>query len=453
VAEVVTIETQELGDRSYLVHDGVLAVVVDPQRDIDRVLQAAEAAHVRVSCVAETHLHNDYVSGGRELAAATGATHLVAGGDEVAFPCTPVVGGEHHEVGRLVLRALATPGHTPHHIAYAVGEGGGPTAVFTGGSLLFGTVGRTDLVGPHETLGLTRDQYRSAHHLADELDDTVFVYPTHGFGSFCSSTETSGATTSTIGEERRHNLAFQAEGEEAFVASLLAGLTAYPRYYAHMGAINRAGPAPVDLTPPRSFDGPELHRRIRAGEWVVDLRSRRAFAAAHVPCTISVEGGSSFSTFLGWAIPWGTPVSLLADRAEDLVKAQRDLARIGIDRPAGVALGDPAALSTAGVASYPRSDFPALRAALDAGEEPAVLDVRRDDEWDQGRVEGALHIHFCDVEARMDEVPDRRPVWVYCATGFRAAVAASLLARAGRRPVLIDDDFAQAAKAGLAIAR
>ena len=204
MTEVVTIETPELGDRSYLVHDGGYGVVIDPQRDIDRVLEAAEAAGVQIACVAETHLHNDYVSGGRELAGRTGAPHLVAGGEEVAFSCIPVTAGQVHRVGQLTLRCLATPGHTPHHIAYAVGPDS-PSAVFTGGSLLFGTVGRTDLIGPDRTLGLTRDQYRSVHRLAEELADQVAVYPTHGFGSFCSSTETSGAISSTMGEERRHN--------------------------------------------------------------------------------------------------------------------------------------------------------------------------------------------------------------------------------------------------------
>lgn len=453
MTEVVTIETPELGDRSYLIHDGEVAVVVDPQRDIDRVLQAAEDSAVQIACVAETHLHNDYVSGGRELAGTTGAIHLVAGGNEVAFPCQPIVGGERQGVGRLTLRALATPGHTPHHIAYAVGEDDGPTAVFTGGSLLFGTVGRTDLIGADHTLALTRDQYRSAHRLAEELPDGVAVYPTHGFGSFCSSTETSGAVSSTIGEERRSNLAFQVEGEDAFVKALLSGFTAYPRYYSHMGAINRAGPAPVDLSPPPTLDAEELWRRVQAGEWVVDLRNRRAFAAAHVPSTISVEAGNSFATFLGWAIPWGTPVTLVGDRPEDVVKAQRDMARIGIDRPAGAAVGNPARLSTVGLASYPVSDFAGLREALKRDPQLLVLDVRRDDEWDQGRVQGALHIHFCDLEDRLEELPTGRPVWVYCASGFRAAMGASLLARAGRDPVLIDEDWVQAEKAGVSVAR
>lgn len=451
MTEVLTIDTAELGDRSYLIHDGKVAVVVDPQRDVDRVLSVANSAGVDIACVAETHLHNDYVSGGKDLAERTGAKHLLAGGDEVAFSCVPVSGGEQFHFGELELEVLATPGHTPHHVSYVVGSSGGTSKVFTGGSLLFGTVGRTDLVGRQHTEHLTREQYRSVHHLADELSEDVAVFPTHGFGSFCSSTATSGVDSSTIGDERHHNIAFQVLGEDDFVEVLLARLTAYPRYYAHMGGINRAGPGPIDLSPPKRLDPEELRERIREGGWVVDLRDRRAFAASHVPYTISVEGGTSFSTYLGWAIPWGTPVTLVGESPQQVAKAQRDLVRIGIDRLAGAAVGSTDELASDGVASYPVSDFSGLRDVLTAGREVSVLDVRADDEWEQGRLNGAQHIPFFELEERMAEVGKEDEVWVYCASGFRASMASSLLARAGRRPVLVDDRWEEAGKAGLTV--
>lgn len=453
--EVVTIDTPELGDRSYLVHDGAVAVAVDPQRDIDRVLRAAGAAGVDLAAVAETHLHNDYVSGGRQLAATTGATHLMAGGDEVAFSCVPVGGGEEHRFGQLLLRVVATPGHTPHHVTYVVDDGEGPATAFTGGSLLFGTVGRTDLLGEDQAQVLARRQYHSVRRLAGSLADDVVVCPTHGFGSFCSSTPPSGAPSSTIGDERRHNLVFLADDEESFVKTVLSGLTAYPRYYAHMGSINRAGPAPIDLSPPRRLDGPALSQHLEAGEWVVDLRNRRAFAAGHLPRTVNAEKGTPLSTFLGWVIPWGTPVVLMAEGPDDVAAAQRDLARIGIDHPAGMAVGDPRRLATRGLRSYAVGGFADLQATMAyrrADGAPVVLDVRRDDEWEQGHIEGAMHVHFSDLETRMADVPAGR-IWVYCATGYRAAIAASLLARGGREPVLVDDDWERAERVGLSVRR
>ena len=454
MTQVITIDTPELGDRSHLVHDGDVAVAIDPQRDIDRVVHEAVAAGVEIIGVAETHLHNDYVSGGLELAQLTGATHVVAGGDEVAFPCTPASAGGALDFGHLRLRVLATPGHTPHHVAYSVCDSTSHDGdiVFTGGSLLFGTVGRTDLVAPELTEPLTREQYRSAHLLVTELADQAVVYPTHGFGSFCSSTPTSGDESSSIGREHRQNLAFTAGDEDAFVKAVLSGLSAYPRYYAHMGAINRAGPRPIDLSPPSPVDPMELRRRIKAGEWVVDLRERRAFAAGHMPGSVAVELDVSFSTYLGWTAPWGTPITLIGHSAEQVARAQRDLARIGIDRPAGVAVGEPSELSAEPLSSYPVSDFEGLRAAMEARRPLSVLDVRSDEEWQAGRIDQALHIHLPDLDKRLDEVPTGE-VWVHCATGYRASMAASLLDKAGRQPVLVDDDWETVAAAGLLVVR
>lgn len=232
--EVLTIETPGLGDRSYLTHDGKVALVIDPQRDIDRVLDLAASAGVKITHVAETHIHNDYVSGGLDLARRTGATYLVHAADDVEYEREPVADGASVQVGALTVQAIATPGHTHHHLSYLVGEGGSPEALFTGGSLLYGSVGRTDLLGDHAAEPLTRHQFRSVRKLASMVPDEVEVWPTHGFGSFCSSAKTSGAQSGTMADERRSNLALTMEDEDQFVAQLLSGLTAYPRYYAHI---------------------------------------------------------------------------------------------------------------------------------------------------------------------------------------------------------------------------
>ena len=448
--EVLPIETPALGDRSYLVHDGEAALVIDPQRDTDRVTALAADAGVRITHVAETHVHNDYVTGGFALARAARASYLVNVDDPVGFDRTPVSDGDAVEVGGMRVRVLATPGHTNTHLAYVVEAGGDVAGVFTGGSLLYGSTGRTDLLGPGATPALSRAQWASAHRLARELPDTAPIFPTHGFGSFCSATQ-SAATSSTIGQEKLANPVLTLD-ERAYVESLLAGLDAWPAYYAHMAPANLAGPAGPDLSPPRPADAAELRRRIEAGEWVVDLRDRIAFAAGHVPGTFSIPLDQRFATYLGWLIPWGTPLTLLGDSPEQIAWAQRELARIGIDRLAAAATGRPETWAgERGVASMRLAKFGDLAAAMDAGEgRPVVLDVRRRLEWVESHIAGAVHIPLHELPGKIAELPPG-DVWVHCESGYRSTVAASMLAARGRRVVGIDDDFASAAAAGLAL--
>ncbi|GHE03244.1 MBL fold metallo-hydrolase [Streptomyces alanosinicus] len=448
---VDTIETAGLGNRSYLAGGERAAVVVDPPRDIDRVIAAAVRRGVRISHVVETHVHNDYVTGGLELARVTGAAYLVPAGAAVSYARVPVRDGDRHEIdpaAGLVLRALATPGHTPHHTSYALDEHGTAVAVFTGGSLLIGTVGRPDLVEPRLTEPLARAQHASAHRLAAELPDTTAVLPTHGFGSFCSAGRTAGEST-TIGAEKTSNEAFTRD-VDTFVADLLAGLDDVPAYYAHMGPANTAGPAPVDLTPPALADADEIAVRLAAGEWVVDLRHRLAFADGHVAGSVNIEAEGQLATYLAWLVPWGRPVTLLADSAEQLAAAQRELVRVGIDRPAAAATGEPSGWAREGeaLASFPQATFSDL--AERSGDGVVVLDVRRDAERATGFIEGSVHLPVHTLHRRLHEVPEGE-VWVHCAGGMRAAIAASLLDAAGRRVVAVDDAFDAAEKAGLTV--
>ncbi|MFJ9721988.1 rhodanese-like domain-containing protein [Streptomyces sp. NPDC101209] len=448
---VDTIEVAGLGNRSYLAGGERTAVVVDPPRDIDRVIAAAARRGVRISHVVETHVHNDYVTGGLELARVAGAAYLVPAAARVSFARVPVADGDRTEIDAeagLTLRALATPGHTPHHTSYVLEENGAAIAVFTGGSLLIGTVGRPDLVEPRLTEGLARAQHASARRLAAELPDETAVLPTHGFGSFCSSTQSEGGDT-TIGKEKVSNEALTRD-VDSFVADLLAGLDDVPAYYTHMGPANAAGPAPVDLTPPAVADAGEIAARLAAGEWVVDLRNRVAFAQGHVAGSFNFEAEGQLATYLAWLIPWGKPVTLLAESPEQLAAAQRELVRVGIDRPAAAATGGPAQWLREGEepAAFARGTFADL--AGRAGGDVVVLDVRRASERSDGYIEGSVHIPIHTLPRRLGEIPGGE-VWVHCAGGMRAAVAASLLDAAGRHVVAVDDSFDAAGKAGLTV--
>ena len=279
---VEIIETSSLGDRSYVVSDGRTAVVIDPQRDIDRVTERVGDLGARITHVLETHLHNDYVTGGLELSRTTGAEYVVPAGDDIGYPARRITDGEVIDGGTFTLRAIHTPGHTREHISYALEDASGTSVgVFTGGSMLY------DSTGTHRSP--RRRQHPRAHRrpvplrrrLADELPADTEVYPTHGFGSFCAASAT-GRDSSTVGEQRGTPIRHSPRTRRDSSTNCWTTCRRTPRYYEHMGVINRDGPAAVDLSAPAPVDPAELRRRIEAGEWVVDLRKRTAFAAGHL---------------------------------------------------------------------------------------------------------------------------------------------------------------------------
>jgi hydroxyacylglutathione hydrolase len=446
---VETISTEGLGNRSYVAWSGTHAVVIDPQRDIDRVEDALARLGVRVDVVVETHIHNDYVTGGLELARRHGARYAVNAADQVSFDRLGVQDGDVLDAGTLRVTVMATPGHTDTHLAYVVTDGSGqPPAVFTGGSLLYGSVGRTDLIDPVRTEELTRAQFRSVHRLAAALPDETPVFPTHGFGSFCSGGSTAGGWDSTIGTERRRNDAFVTIDEDSFVQRLVANLTAYPAYYHHMGPLNRRGPTAPDLSPPTPVDPAELSKRIAAGEWVVDLRDRVAYAGDHLSGTVSIELEDQFAIYLGWLAPWRAAITLVGADQSQVADAQRQLMRIGIDRLAGAATGTLDDVAGAHPRrAYPRVTFADLPQRADTD---VILDVRRDDERAAGFIPGSAHLPLHELLSRVDELPAHRQLWIHCGSGLRASIAASLLDRAGLTVVYIDDDYGRAVALGLA---
>ncbi len=448
MVEIATIKTPSLGDRSYLVTDGAVGLVVDPQRDIDRVLALTASRGIVVTHVFETHIHNDYLTGGLALARATGAAYHVSAADEVMFDHVAIADGDEVDVGASMrVRVISTPGHTFTHLAYALEDTatGAVVAVFTGGSLLHGSTGRPDLLGAEHAPALAAAQHASARRLAAMLPGDAVIYPTHGFGSFCAAS-LPGSDGSTIGDEQLVNPALTLD-EDAYVAGLLAGLDDYPAYYARMAPTNAAGPEPADLAPLAASGAAEIGERIDAGEWVVDLRDRRVFASGHVPGSLSFAYGDSLVPNLGWLIPRDTPLTLIGDSPEQVADAQRDLARIGIDRIAGWA-GPPHGWAPH-LTSYPVCDFAFLAAAW-RHEPVAVLDVRRRLEWSESHIDGALHVPLHHLPARILDLPPG-PIWVHCQAGYRASIAASILHAAGREVTAIDDDYHHAALHGLPV--
>jgi hydroxyacylglutathione hydrolase len=447
---VVTVPVPHLGNRCHLVHDGRVALVVDPPRDHRVVEQAAAGAGVEITTVADTHVHNDYVSGAPLLARRHAADYLVSADEPLEVARVGVRGGDVLAVGRLRVEVLDTPGHTHHHQAFHVTGERGDGVVLSGGSLLHGTVGRTDLVGAEHTLALAREQWASARRLAT-LPTATELLPTHGFGSFCAggaAATCGGGTRVTLGHQLVTNEALTTDREQ-FVARLVAGYGPVPAYYAHMAPLNRAGRGEVAPAVSRPVTAEQVTDAVLAGQWVIDVRDRGDFADGHLAGTVSVEHSSQFATYVGWLVPWQDDIVLLGDDPATLDAAVRELESIGIEGVATHALAAGRRLP----ARYRRARWEDLAVhAVHAvpADLPVVLDVRRRDEFEAGHLTGAVHIPLHELEQRLDELPPGE-VWVHCRSGFRAGAAASLLQRAGRTVVHLDDDWDRVAEARLTV--
>lgn len=428
--EIRTIRTPGLGDSTYvLVHEG-LAVVVDPQLDYDRFVMVIEETRSDPRFVLETHVHNDYLSGGLSLSRHLGAELVFPAGAAPAFRHRPAFHHEDIDAGVLTLRPVHTPGHTPEHVSYLVLVEGKPVAVFSGGSLLVGSAGRSDLLGADRAESLARLQYGSVSRLAS-LPDPVGLYPTHGAGSFCTAAKT-GEDTSTIGEQRRSNPALAHSDEESFVSSHLSGLVPFPSYYANMAPANLRG-----RPTPDSYQAPRLEvddLEAMSGVVVVDARPGEDFAKAHLPGSISVELRDDFGVWAGWVLPQNAKLALVMNSDQDPEEALRQLARVGLDQIVGVAKWP----------EVPKTETSSFRTvAVDefssaVTEGAQVLDTRAPDEWERGIIAGSTLAYVPEVvqDAPADLDPARE-VWVACASGYRASIAASFLERRGIEPVVL----------------
>jgi glyoxylase-like metal-dependent hydrolase (beta-lactamase superfamily II)/rhodanese-related sulfurtransferase len=430
--EVVPISTPGLGDLSYLLCHRGLGILVDVQRDVGRFLDVLESRGVEPRYVLETHVHNDYVSGGKTLAEISGAELVMPAGSGVAYPHRPAFHREPIPFAGLEIVPIHTPGHTPEHTSYLVVEDGRPLAVFSGGSLLVGAAGRTDLLGERRARQLARMQWASIRRLA-ELDDTVALYPTHGAGSFCTAT-VAGPSTSAIGTEKETNPALSFSDPEAFADDQLSRLDPFPAYYAHMGPINLFGPPPPPDTPVPRLEPEQLER---SGAVVVDGRPKEAFAEAHIPGSWGIEANQDFATWVGWLVPFDSPLVLVLDDEDTVGEARAALSRVGFDRVVGWMQGMDAWIDSGRpVASHGTIT---ARGFLELDEDgPQVLDVRAPSEWRDGHLPGSVHRYLPDLVAAIPEGLDpAEPVYVGCTTGHRASTAAGMLGDRGYRPVVM----------------
>jgi glyoxylase-like metal-dependent hydrolase (beta-lactamase superfamily II)/rhodanese-related sulfurtransferase len=422
--KIETVRTEGLGDSTHvLVHDGA-AVIVDPQRDIDRFERVLDDHKAELHAVLETHLHNDYVSGGRDLARRHGADLVMPAGAAPAFRHRPAFHNEDIHLGDLALRPLHTPGHTPEHTSYLVIIDDLELALFSGGSLLFGSAGRTDLLGEDRAETLARLQYGSLTRLAS-LPDEVGLYPTHGAGSFCTTTGAGDVRASTIRDERATNPVLDYRDEDSFVEGQLSGLPSYPAYYRHMGPINLRGlPAPT-LTAPVIEEIPE-------DVTVIDARPRDAYAKGHLPGSLGIEVRDSFGTWVGWITGHNTPIVLVLDEDQDPEEPLRQLARIGYDRIIGIVRPDDRFAE-----SYETVDVPTFAEATRRGDQ--VLDVRSPEEIAaDGQIPDAVVCYVPDLARAIPADLKREDhVWLVCGTGYRATIAAGIIQGQGYKPVVL----------------
>ena len=426
-----------LGNSAYVVElgDG-RALVIDPARDPTPYLELARWRRLQIAYAAETHLHADFLTGSRELAAADGAQILAPRASRLGFAHRGLEDGEEVDLGGLTLRVLATPGHAPEHVSYLLLDGRRPLALFSGGALLVGTVARTDLARPELTEPLARAAYRSLHQRLLSLPDDLAVYPTHGAGSFCAAPAGAERTT-TVGAERRHNRLLAAKNEDGFVRELLAGFGSYPPYFRKLRERNRVGPALLgrDWKVLPLLSTGQVQQHLAGGGIVIDARPIAGFAAGHAPGALSIMLRPAFASWLGWLLDDSQPLVFVLDDDQDRGELLRQCRTIGYDHLRGELAGGMAAWRAAGL---PEAQLPVVKTGQLDDQPGVVLDVRQAGEVADGHLPGALTVELGALAG--DRLPAQLPagpVAVMCGHGERAMTAASLLERAGHKQLRV----------------
>ena len=439
---IETIRIDSLSNSSYVVgsEQSGRCAVIDPVRDVDQYTSIASNHGVRIAYALETHLHNDFVSGARELAAQTGCQVGASASGGTLFPSARLQDGDELDLGEFKLKVLHTPGHTPEHISFLVEEQDEPTAIFTGDALIMGGAARVDLLGSRVAPFLARWLHQTIHGKLLKLPDSVRVYPTHGGGSFCSVAPGSDKTFTTIGEEREHN-PFAAEAEESsFVKFALAGLGSYPSYYKYMADMNRRGPDVLGGVPqPASLTPLSVRNQLGENALLVDARQERLFNERHVPGSFAVPFGDTFATWLGWLLPLSQPLILLPPAPAHQDAVVRQLIRIGYDRINGFLAGGFEAWESAHLPTESAKglDLETMKDLSDQEHAPMILDVRQRSEYHAGHIKGALNIELGELQEHLDGLPREIPLITVCAGGMRASMAGGILQRDGRDNVQV----------------
>jgi len=419
-------------------------IVIDPARDVDQYVQIAANHGTRIVYAFETHVHNDFVSGARELADQTGCQVAASASGGLLFPSVRLQEEDEFDLGDFKVKIVHTPGHTPESVSFLIEEQGQPTTIFTGGALMLGGAARVDLLGSKIAPFLARWLHNTIHEKLLKLPDDVKVYPIHGGGSFCSATAHSGGEIpTTIARERLAN-PFAAEAEEtSFVKYALTGLGSYPSYYKYMADINRRGPDILGGVPRlSSLTALSVRNHLDNEAVLIDARPERSFNDGHIPGAYAVPHGNAIATWIGRVVPWGAPLVLLSADAGQHDDMMRQLIRIGFDRVHGFLSGGMDAWKSAGlpVEESKRLALDELKLAQDLPTAPLVIDVRQRNEYDTGHISGALNIELGELQEHLDGLPRELPVVTVCAAGMRATTATSILQRDGRDNVQVVDE-------------
>ena len=429
MVDVVAFLDEGLGHSSYVVDLGEgRALIIDPPRFPEAHIAEADARGLQIAFTADTHSHADYISGSPTLAQ-RGATFLASKDARLEVTHHDVSAGEELELRPgLVMRAIATPGHTPDHLAYLISENDRPVALFSGGSLMVGTVGRTDLLGDDRREELAHRLYRALHEEILTLPDDVAVYPTHGAGSFCSAP---GATerATTIGRERATNPLLRIDDEDDFVGQLLAGFGSFPTYFRRLPEVNRQGPRIYEHVPAlSSLDVTHVQRLLADGAVLIDARPIEHFAIGHIPGALSIELRPVFASWLGWLVDPDRKLIFVLDDDQDRTELVRQCLDIGCEHLAGELHSGMSAWRAAGLTE-------ARIELVDAQHIGSlVLDVRQANEYTSGHIPDALNVGLGDLPNAA--VPDG-PITVMCGHGERAMTGASILAARGRVDVSV----------------